>query len=523
MGSAGMFAGLLGGFTGSQIEDEKRVYAEKLAQIENNRQLFHSIVSDPTMSDEARALAMKGLYVTMNQQPSQLMGGGMFPGKKGKPDPAQAIREQLANFPIEAQPGRPAATLPPVPQATATGTLPAPPIGATTPTQQNAIPITGTAPPSVTPPTTLPAIPAVTGLFKNPIEEARKAGAVKRATLEAIKGAPLEEEEATRAAGLIPQMNVYEGRPEPDPTSPGKYRVPLIDRKSGDILSYRTVDNPLTSRRIFQYWNVDKTSKTGYSATVTDTQGNVLSVTKDQLPPAGYLPTEHNQILAIPDPNDPTKTVYQSIPITSAKQIPGGGGMATAPAATGGAPANRSKTPPTNPSDVKAPPPLGLPGKTVGGSTSKAFQKDAQAAFKDVQDANSRVQLMQTLADQAKNDPTGATDMALVNEHMNMLWGYTKGARMNQRLIEEHIHARSWPQSMQVAFDKVLQGKVLSPEQRQMFVQLARDRQAVLQQKYQDYQKQAGGALGAVPTGGAQATGTAVKTAEDLKAKYGLK
>jgi hypothetical protein len=492
MGSAGMFAGLLGGFTGSQIEDEKRVYSEKLAQIQNNQALFHSIVSDPTMSDEARALAMKGLYVTMNQQPSQLMGKGLFPGKKGKVDPAQAIREQLSNFPIQAQAGRPAATIPPVPQATAQGALPTETPGA--PSSLAPIPIMGQAPPNL--PMEVPGIAPTQGLFKSPVDMAIEAGKAKRAGLEAITGRPLEEEEAARAAGIVPQMNVYEGKPEPDPSSPGKYRVPLIDRKSGDILSFRSVDNPGLSRRLFQYWNVDKTSKTGYSATITDSQGNVQSTIKDQLPPAGYLPTEHNQILAIPDPNDPTKTVYQSIPITSAKQIPGGA-TAKPTSQSGGI-----KTPPTKLSEVKAPPALDLPGRTIGGSTSKGFQKDAQAAFKDVQDANSRVQLMQTLADQAKNDPTGATDMALVNEHMNMLWGYTKGARMNQRLIEEHIHARSWPQSMQVAFDKVLAGKVLSPEQRQMFVQLARDRQSVLQQKYQEYQK--GGALGIIPNGNSQ-------------------
>ncbi len=103
-------------------------------------------MSNPQYSDEARALAMKGLYVTMNQSPSQRMGGGMIPGRKGKIDPTQAIRQQLSDFPIEAKPSRPAAQIPPMPQVQATGALAAPSIGAATPTSLGDIPVMGKSP-----------------------------------------------------------------------------------------------------------------------------------------------------------------------------------------------------------------------------------------------------------------------------------------------------------------------------------------------------------------------------------------
>lgn len=252
-----------------------------------------------------------------------------------------------------------------------------------------------------------------------------------------------------------------------------------------------------------QLWSVDKTSSTGYRVDYVDsTTEQVVSSFKDRLPPAGYLPTERTQILAVPDPNDPMKTVYQAVPITSAKAIPGARGVA-APStpvpkggrgATGGAPAKRGGIP-----EVPA---VGgeLPGKTIGTAPSKALQSAVQKAFTNWQDVKSRVKIMEDLRDKATADPTGASDMLLLGEHIALIWGYTKGTRMTRQMIEQHVAARPWDQAVQVAWQRVVGGKVLSPEQRQAFVEAAKLRETAMQEQYEAARR--GGAEAPTPPPG---------------------
>ena len=231
-----------------------------------------------------------------------------------------------------------------------------------------------------------------------------------------------------------------------------------------------------------QVWNQDPDSQTGFRVDYVDPMSGEVRSSAYALPPSGYLPTQGMQIIGMPNPDNPEQMIYQSVPTSRSKVLPGGrGGRGVgqpSPGPSGGA---------GKPTAGAAGPTSGLPelpGRTLGVAPSKNVQKQITDAHKNWVEVKSRADLMQRLATQAESDPTGATDMLLIGEHIGLIWGYTKGTRMTQAMIHEHIKARPWDQGLQVAWDSITKGKRLSKEQRQAFVAAARDREKAMKDTY---------------------------------------
>jgi len=85
-------------------------------------------------------------------------------------------------------------------------------------------------------------------------------------------------------------------------------------------------------------------------------------------------------------------------------------------------------------------------------------------------------------------DVSGASDMALLFNHIAMTGGNVKGLRMGQFLTDEHRKARSIPEDLGALWNHVAAGQVLSPQQRVNFVRLAEN---VRQTRWDAAQRQA--------------------------------
>lgn len=134
-------------------------------------------------------------------------------------------------------------------------------------------------------------------------------------------------------------------------------------------------------------------------------------------------------------------------------------------------------------------------GKVIGGKAPTPVTQ----AFANVQDARNRLQVMQRDLEQINANPngnTGSADMDLLSQHVALTFGTVKNARGGEQLIMKHIEARSLPEELQVMYQHLKSGGVLSPEQRQNFIHLAQSRLQAYQDQYANAQKEAKGGFG---------------------------
>jgi uncharacterized membrane protein len=103
--------------------------------------------------------------------------------------------------------------------------------------------------------------------------------------------------------------------------------------------------------------------------------------------------------------------------------------------------------------------------------------------YEDAYAADARLKQMEMQS----QDQTGASDMALLFNHMAMTGGNVKGMRMGELMTHEHMRARSIPEELGVLYNKAVAGEKLSPEQRVNFLRLAREvRQTTWQRAAQE-------------------------------------
>lgn len=117
--------------------------------------------------------------------------------------------------------------------------------------------------------------------------------------------------------------------------------------------------------------------------------------------------------------------------------------------------------------------------------TQLAVGKETNKVWEPALDADTRLTQMMEQA----TDKTGASDMALLFNHMAMTGGNVRGLRMGSYITEEHMKARGIPEELGVLYNHVLSGQVLSPQQRVNFVRLA---QNVRQTRWAQAAKEAG-------------------------------
>jgi len=126
------------------------------------------------------------------------------------------------------------------------------------------------------------------------------------------------------------------------------------------------------------------------------------------------------------------------------------------------------------------------PGTTVGNEVTKpgevatASRKDIDALDKAyVQPANA-VEKSYDMMDHAyqeyedarakgKDLPTGAQSMVALSTHLSTTFGNVKGSRITKDMIQEHLGARGVSDKALVAFQKLSNGDVLSPDQWEAF------------------------------------------------------
>ncbi len=103
---------------------------------------------------------------------------------------------------------------------------------------------------------------------------------------------------------------------------------------------------------------------------------------------------------------------------------------------------------------------------------------DYQKGFDQAMNEDKRLKMMATLAQKVVGDPTpdniGSYDAALLAYHMGMTVGQVKGMRSGKDMVLMHEKARSLPESLRQAAESWVNGAQLSPEQRENFVDLAK-------------------------------------------------
>jgi hypothetical protein len=96
---------------------------------------------------------------------------------------------------------------------------------------------------------------------------------------------------------------------------------------------------------------------------------------------------------------------------------------------------------------------------------------EGKKAYDDALAADMRLWQMK----QQAADPTGASDMALLFNHISMTIGGVKGGRVTEAEIQNHLRARTLPEHLLVQYEKLASGEQLSPQQRQNFVKLGQE------------------------------------------------
>lgn len=126
------------------------------------------------------------------------------------------------------------------------------------------------------------------------------------------------------------------------------------------------------------------------------------------------------------------------------------------------------------------------PGMTIAGNAEKpgeaaaANRKDIRAHDKDYVQPAENVEKSYQMMDsaykeylaakaQGKDLPTGAQSMLALSTHLATTFGNVKGSRVTKDMIQEHLGARSVSDSALVAFQKLTNGDVLSPDQWKAF------------------------------------------------------
>jgi len=104
---------------------------------------------------------------------------------------------------------------------------------------------------------------------------------------------------------------------------------------------------------------------------------------------------------------------------------------------------------------------------------------DYQKGFDNAISEDKRYKVMDDLVRQIVANPdkanVGSLDAAIAAYHMGMTVGQVKNMRSGKDMVQFHLHARSLPEDMQVAFEHWMNGSELSPAQRQNFVDLAKE------------------------------------------------
>lgn len=122
-------------------------------------------------------------------------------------------------------------------------------------------------------------------------------------------------------------------------------------------------------------------------------------------------------------------------------------------------------------------------GKAKVGSTL-AVGKEENKIYEPAVEADTRLKQMY----QQATDKTGASDQALLFNHIAMTGGQVKGLRMGEYLTEEHRQARGISDQLGVMWNHLVAGESLSPSQRVNFVRLA---EQVRQSKWDQANRQA--------------------------------
>lgn len=150
--------------------------------------------------------------------------------------------------------------------------------------------------------------------------------------------------------------------------------------------------------------------------------------------------------------------------------------------------------------------PIKFDGKSVENATAgNAGARAGVAATVDVATADKMLSVMQDTYNRLQSGQSkapGADDMVLLSNHIAMTFGGVKGARTGRDMIEAHLKARSLPDSLAAAAERVLNGGQLTPGQREEFLNLAKSNVSAMHQKQMDLQDSFGGTPAAPAAGG---------------------
>ncbi len=210
-------------------------------------------------------------------------------------------------------------------------------------------------------------------------------------------------------------------------------------------------------------WKADPNSSTGYSQIRLNQYNEpVGEPVPDLVPPAGLIPKLRHSS-TIMDENGNTITTSETRPNL------GGAGKPSKP------PTPPSSAPKSGGDNGVAPPASGS-GRIAWEVKKKgvdAATTSAQKAQEQYQDAISRYNKMEEMAKDGAADPTGATDVAMLAQHMGMTVGDVKGMRTGKDMIEKHLQAIGLDARLARFIDSLNTGHQLSPEQRTSFLKLA--------------------------------------------------
>jgi hypothetical protein len=97
------------------------------------------------------------------------------------------------------------------------------------------------------------------------------------------------------------------------------------------------------------------------------------------------------------------------------------------------------------------------------------YKKPADAVEKSYNMMDHAYQEYEAARAQGKDLPTGAQSMVALSTHLSTTFGNVKGSRITKDMIQEHLGARGISDKALVAFQKLTNGDVLSPDQWEAF------------------------------------------------------
>lgn len=109
----------------------------------------------------------------------------------------------------------------------------------------------------------------------------------------------------------------------------------------------------------------------------------------------------------------------------------------------------------------------------INASTQKTFDTDYKKPATNVEKSYDMMdhayQEYEDARAKGKDLPTGAQSMVALSTHLSTTFGNVKGARITKDMIQEHLGARGVSDKALVAFQKLSNGDVLSPDQWEAF------------------------------------------------------